>query len=778
MATNPTLVGRLIAGRYRVQQRRGTGGHGIVLDGIDEQLKRPVAIKILRPQFAADSGAEARFRLEAQTAASMSHPNLNAVYDWGVEEIEGARVPYLVLEHLSGGSLRDMIDRGRLLTPSQALLVGLEVCRGLDYMHRVGVIHRDLKPANLAFGEDRHIRILDVALSRFVAEQTWAEPSAAGLDAARYASPEQARGARPDDGGLTSATDIYSLALTLIESVTGQVPFSSDSTVATLNARLDKLMPVSADFGPLATVLSRAGSAVPGDRYAAAEMGRALVQAAEKMPRPAPLPIVGTGLLTDTPFVDPAAGAGAGPIAPLSTPASALTPTMPAPPAATSTPGTAMPPSASSETRSPGTPSSLFAVRSPAADVGAPAPMATPPMTMPPTTMAPTAMPPTTMAPTSSPPASPAPVAARQPSSLFGIDSGAPAPPAPPLPPASPASPASPPPADPPVDGDDAPPETGYDPNVEYVPPRRRARLLIGLILVLAVLAGGAFVIYNALKDETYTVPELAGLTQPVAENKIAENDWKVIVKTERSETVPVSNVIRTDPPAGEKLAKGKSITFVISEGPPLATLPDVTGETLDAATAQLQGASLAITVAEERYDENIPAGTIIEWSVPAQPGLEAGAEVMPNTVVVSVVVSKGPEPRTVPNLLGMDIAGATAALANLQLLINQDPNDTFSNDYPAGVIAAQSLPEGSSINRGETVTVALSKGPDLRAMPPLAGLTYDQIVEALTNAGLTVGNITGDKVTQTITDATVGGVSVAPGQQFPVGTPIDLIFA
>ena len=761
MATNPTLVGRLIAGRYRVQQRRGTGGHGIVLDGIDEQLKRPVAIKILRPQFAADSGAEARFRLEAQTAASMSHPNLNAVYDWGVEEIEGARVPYLVLEHLSGGSLRDMIDRGRLLTPSQALLVGLEVCRGLDYMHRVGVIHRDLKPANLAFGEDRHIRILDVALSRFVAEQTWAEPSAAGLDAARYASPEQARGARPEDGGLTSATDIYALALTLIESVTGQVPFSSDSTVATLNARLDKLMPVSADFGPLATVLSRAGSAVPGDRYTAAEMGRALVQAAEKMPRPAPLPIVGTGLLTDSPFVDPTAGAtGAVPIAPLSTPASALTPTMPAPTAATSTPSTAMPPSASSGTRSPGTPSSLFAVQSPAADIRAPAPMT------------PTTMPPITMAPTSSPPASPAPAAARQPSSLFGIDPGAPAPPAP-L-----ASPASPPPVDPPVDGDDSPPETGYDPNVEYVPPRRRARLLIGLILVLAVLAGGAFVIYNALKDETYTVPELAGLTQAVAENKIAENDWKVIVKTERSETVPVSNVIRTDPPAGEKLAKGKSITFVISEGPPLATLPDVTGETLDAATAQLQGASLAITVAEERYDENIPAGTIIEWSVPAQPGLEAGAEVMPNTVVVSVVVSKGPEPRTVPSLLGMDIAGATAALANLQLLISQDPNDTFSNDYPAGVIAAQSLPEGSSINRGETVTVALSKGPDLRAMPPLAGLTYDQIVEALTNAGLAVGNITGDKVTQTITDATVGGVSVTPGQQFPVGTPIDLIFA
>lgn len=761
MATNPTLVGRLIAGRYRVQQRRGTGGHGIVLDAVDEQLKRPVAIKILRPQFAADKSAEARFRLEAQTAASMSHPNLNAVYDWGVEEIEGARVPYLVLEHLAGGSLRDMIDRGRLLTPSQALLVGLEVCRGLDYMHRVGVIHRDLKPANLAFGEDRHIRILDVALSRFVAEQTWAEPSAAGLDAARYASPEQARGARPEDGGLTSATDIYSLALTLIESVTGQVPFSSDSTVATLNARLDKLMPVSADFGPLASVLSRAGSAVAADRYTAAEMGRALVQAAEKMPRPAPLPIVGTGLLADSPFVDPAAAGGPVPIAPLSTPATTASPfaspVVGAPsPTAPSAPGTASPTlgSAAGSPAAPAraTPASLFAVQSPAG--AAPSP--------------PAASPPTAMSSAGVPPLASAPAMDRQTSSLFGTDPGA-----------SGAAPSAPPPVDAVPDSDDGPPETGYDPNVEYVPPRRRGRLVIGLLLVLAVLAGGAFVVYNALKDETYTVPELTGLAQAVAENKIAENDWKVVVTTERSETVPVSNVIRTDPPAGEKLAKGKTITFVVSEGPPLATLPDVTGETLDAATAELQGASLGIAVTDEVYNEDIPANTIISWSVPAQPGLTAGDQVMPNTVVVSVVVSKGPAPRTVPNLLGMDQAMATATLANLQLLINVDPNSTPSNDYPTpGTVKAQSVPEGSSIERGGTVTVALSSGPDLSApMPPLAGLTYDQIVEALTNAGLTVGNITGDKVTQTITDATVGGVSVAPGQQFPRGTAIDLLF-
>src|SRR5882672_3885709 len=136
MATNPTLVGRVLAGRYRIDARRGQGDHGMVLDGFDMQLERVVAIKLLRPHYVADTAAEARFRFEAQAAASLTHPNLDAVYDWGVEFIECRKMPYLVLEHLSGGSLRDILDRGRMLTPSQGLLVGLDVCRGLDYMHR------------------------------------------------------------------------------------------------------------------------------------------------------------------------------------------------------------------------------------------------------------------------------------------------------------------------------------------------------------------------------------------------------------------------------------------------------------------------------------------------------------------------------------------------------------------------------------------------------------------------------------------------------------------
>lgn len=706
MATNPSLIGRLLAGRYRIQQRRGMGAHGIVLDAWDEQLDRLVAVKILLPQFASDTASEARFRLEAQVAASCTHPNLNAVFDWGVEEIDGAKVPFIVLEHLGGGSLRDMIDRGRLLTPSQALMMGLDACRGLDYLHRHGVMHRDLKPANLAFGEDRHLRILDVALSRYVAESTWVEPTAAGIDAARYASPEQARGGQPVDGTLTAATDIYSLCLVIIESVTGQVPFASDSTVATLNARINRLMPVSADFGPLAPVLSRAGSADPADRYTAAEFGKALVQAAGKLPRPAPLPIVGFGQLGDTTGgirrpLDPS-----GPVERRADPAA---PAM-APPVATSAvPGAATPP---------------------------------PP-------------PPPPAGPLPSSDAPPAPWAPAQTRS------------------ASAATPAL---FDVALDddlGDDLRDDLG---DAEPRRSRRRVGWIIAVLVVLAGLGVGAFVVYNAVKHKTSVVPELTGMTEAVGRNQIAENGWTVVVTTERSDAQPLGTIIRTEPVAGTKLGEGLTITFVVSDGPTLATLPDVGGQTLDAATALLASNNLDITIADEVFDEEIPAGTITTWMVPAQPGLAAGAEVMQRTVV-AVVVSKGPAPRPVPSLLGMDEATATATLTNLQLGIVRS-DDIFSDTYPAGQVADQSLPAGTEIQRGETVTIAISKGVEMVAVPALAGLSYADIKAALGAAGLRVGTITGDKDLGTITEASVDGAAVQPGQVFPHGTKIDLLFS
>src|SRR5690606_8205540 len=164
-----------------------------------------VAVKILHPALADDESFLRRFRAEAQSAASLSHPHLLAVYDWSGGEDDS---PFLVTEYLSGGSLRGLLDAGNRLTPSQALVVGLEAARALDHAHRQGFVHRDVKPANLLFGADARLRVADFGLARAIAEAGWTEPTGAVLGTARYASPEQARGEAVD-----GRSDVYSLAL-------------------------------------------------------------------------------------------------------------------------------------------------------------------------------------------------------------------------------------------------------------------------------------------------------------------------------------------------------------------------------------------------------------------------------------------------------------------------------------------------------------------------------------------------------------------------------------
>src|SRR3954469_8367027 len=278
-------IGRVLSGRYRLIAPIGSGASALVYLADDTRLRRRVAVKLLHQALADDEAFLRRFRSEAQSAAALNHPNILAVYDWGDDE----REPYLVTEYLGGGSLRAMLDAGSRLSQSQALMIGLEAARALEFAHTRGFIHRDIKPANLLFGEDSRLRIADFGLARAIAEAAWTEPAGVVLGTARYASPEQAKGQSVD-----GKTDVYSLALALVEAVTGHVPFAADTTVATLMNRLDKLMPVSAELGPLASVLERSGRPWPEERFDAAELGRALILAAERLPRPAPLPLVRT----------------------------------------------------------------------------------------------------------------------------------------------------------------------------------------------------------------------------------------------------------------------------------------------------------------------------------------------------------------------------------------------------------------------------------------------------------------------------------------------------
>ena len=132
-------VGRVLGSRYGLIAPVGAGASAQVYLADDVQLRRQVAVKLLHPALAGDPTFLKRFRAEARAAAALSHPNVMAVYDWGEEADLAGHGPYLVLEYLGGGSLRSMLDAGRLLTPSQALVVGLEAARGLEYAHRQGL---------------------------------------------------------------------------------------------------------------------------------------------------------------------------------------------------------------------------------------------------------------------------------------------------------------------------------------------------------------------------------------------------------------------------------------------------------------------------------------------------------------------------------------------------------------------------------------------------------------------------------------------------------------
>lgn len=274
-------VGRVIGGRYLILGAVGTGASATVYLAEDQSLRRQVAVKLLHPALVGDPKFRRRFRAEAQAAAQMSHPHLMAVHDWGDEH-----EAYIVTELLSGGSLREIIDSEYRLSLSQALVVGLHASEGLAHAHERGFVHRDIKPANLLFGSDGRLRVADFGIARAVAEAAWTEPEGALIGTARYAAPEQAAGSNVD-----GRADVYSLALTLVEAVTGSVPLVEATPLATMLARQDRDIGRVDELGPLADVLAAAGRVDRDRRPTSNELVQALTAAAGTLPRPKRLPV-------------------------------------------------------------------------------------------------------------------------------------------------------------------------------------------------------------------------------------------------------------------------------------------------------------------------------------------------------------------------------------------------------------------------------------------------------------------------------------------------------
>jgi len=281
---------RLLGGRYELDGVVGRGGMAEVYRARDLRLDRIVAVKTLRDDLARDHTFQARFRREAQSAASLNHPSIVAVYDTGDDTVGHASVPYIVMEYVDGRTLRDLLREDRRLLPERAMEITDGVLRALDYSHRNGIVHRDIKPGNVMLTRAGDVKVMDFGIARAVSDaQATMTQTAQVIGTAQYLSPEQARGERVD-----ARSDLYSTGCLLYELLTGRPPFTGDSPVAIAYqhvrenpvppSRVDPEIPAWAD-----AIVLRAMAKDPGDRYqSAGDMRNDIQRALQGMPVAAP----------------------------------------------------------------------------------------------------------------------------------------------------------------------------------------------------------------------------------------------------------------------------------------------------------------------------------------------------------------------------------------------------------------------------------------------------------------------------------------------------------
>lgn len=259
--------GELLGGRYVLVQPIGAGGMATVWRARDTRLGRHVAIKLLRPELAADDDLARRFESEARHAAGVSHPNVATVYD---ADADGAE-RFIVMELIDGPTVADVIAERGPLVPEVAVDIAASAARALVAAHRRGVIHRDVKPANLLIGRDGRVRLADFGIARALTAGRTTLPGTV-LGSIPYLSPEQARG---DDA--SASGDIFSLGVVLFEMLTGRLPWEADTPAAMATMRLNVPAPMPSTVSTslpagLDAIVARALALDPEDRYASARV--------------------------------------------------------------------------------------------------------------------------------------------------------------------------------------------------------------------------------------------------------------------------------------------------------------------------------------------------------------------------------------------------------------------------------------------------------------------------------------------------------------------------
>jgi eukaryotic-like serine/threonine-protein kinase len=299
--------------------------------------------------------------------------------------------------------------------------------------------------------------------------------------------------------------------------------------------------------------------------------------------------------------------------------------------------------------------------------------------------------------------------------------------------------------------------------------PRRtlHAFLITLAVLALAAAVGIAALMLRKVNTPTYPVEDLVGLEVGEARNRIATNGWAVTEIRQKNDTHPLDVVFKTDPSSGD-LAEGKAFALYVSDGPSPSVLPPLVGQPVDAATEALTNLKLTPVVSGQQFSETTPANAITAFTVAGQLVPE-GASVDKGSTV-NLIVSAGPEPRTIPQLTGLPPDQVEQALKALGLVPSRG-EDVFDAVTAAGLVAVSNPPQGTQVPRDSTVAYQVSKGPDLVAVPSMNLFTLQQATDALTAAGLTVGPIVGDPALVVVASSPPAGTSV------PRGSAVGLTF-
>jgi serine/threonine protein kinase len=285
--------------RYQARELLGRGGMSEVYRGFDAELRRPVAIKRLRPDLAMNPVLRARFRREARAAGRLNHPSIVAVYDTGEErEADGPSIPFIVMELIEGRSLRDALRQEGKISPVRALELTAGVLDALACSHAAGIIHRDIKPANVMLTTARGVKVADFGIARAVSDSTGTATMAGTvIGTAQYLSPEQGRGEPAD-----VRSDIYSVGCMLYELLVGEPPFAGDSIVGIVFQHISEPPTPPSEANPdisadIDAVVLRALAKDPAERYQSADDMKADVESVLSGDPPAATTLLPTSIL-------------------------------------------------------------------------------------------------------------------------------------------------------------------------------------------------------------------------------------------------------------------------------------------------------------------------------------------------------------------------------------------------------------------------------------------------------------------------------------------------